>query len=303
MLSVVITGSSQGIGLGLAREFLKRSCRVALSARGTERLEAERKKLADEFGDGFVIGVPCDVTDLKQVRFLWDEAARSFGRVDIWINNAGIMNTTKPYWELDPAEIAAVVNTNILGLMYGTHVAFQGMLGQGGGQIYNMEGMGSNGNMRAGFTVYGTTKRALRYFTESLVKESGDTPVQVCTLGPGIVVTDFLIENMKKMPEEEYEKVRMIYNILADKVETVTPFLVEQILSNSSTGQKLTGLPMKRQPRDLIPMNTLHGICSESSGYESEALAGAGAAYKLLPLSSNQRQQQRLKYYTGWPSA
>ena len=50
MQSVVITGSSQGIGLGLAREFLKRNCRVVLSARGNERLEAERKKLADEFG-------------------------------------------------------------------------------------------------------------------------------------------------------------------------------------------------------------------------------------------------------------
>ncbi len=242
MQTVVITGSSQGIGLGLAVEFLKRSCRVVLSARGTERLEAERKKLADEFGDGFVIAVPCDITDLNQARFLWDEAIRSFGQVDIWINNAGIMNTTRRYWDLDPAEIAAVVNTNILGLMYGTHVALQGMLAQGGGQIYNMEGMGSNGNMRAGFTVYGTTKRAVRYFTESLVKESGETPVQVGTLGPGIVITDFLIENMKKMPKEEYEKVRMIYNILADKVETVTPFLVENILSNTTTGSKIDWL-------------------------------------------------------------
>jgi short-subunit dehydrogenase len=242
MQSIVITGSSQGIGLGLAREFLKRNCRVVLSARSRDGLETARKQLGDEFGADGVIGVPCDVTELKQVRFLWDEAARSFGRVDIWINNAGIMNTAKPYWELDPAEIAAVVNTNMLGVMYGTYVAFQGMLAQGDGQIYNLEGMGSNDNMRAGFTVYGTTKRALRYFTESLVKESGATPVQIGTLGPGIVVTDFLIENMKKMPKEEYEKVRMIYNMLADKVETVTPFLVENILSNRITGAKIDWL-------------------------------------------------------------
>ena len=60
------------------------------------------------------------------------------------------MNTAKPYWELEPAEIAAVVNTNMLGVMYGTHVAFQGMLAQGHGQIYNLEGMGSNDNMRPG---------------------------------------------------------------------------------------------------------------------------------------------------------
>ena len=242
MQSIVITGSSQGIGLGLAREFLKRNCRVVLSARSRDRLETARKQLADEFGADGVIRVPCDVTDIKQVRLLWDEATRSFGRVDIWINNAGIMNTTKPYWELDPAEIEAVVATNMLGVMYGTHVAFQGMLAQGHGQIYNLEGMGSNDNMLAGFTVYGTTKRALRYFTESLVNESGSTPVQVGTLGPGIVVTDFLIENMKKMSKEEYERVRMIYNILADKVETVAPFLVENILSNTATGAKIDWL-------------------------------------------------------------
>ena len=76
MQSVVITGSSQGIGLGLAREFLKRSCRVVLSARVRGRLETARQQLADEFCADGVIGVPCDVTDLKQVRFLWDEATR-----------------------------------------------------------------------------------------------------------------------------------------------------------------------------------------------------------------------------------
>jgi short-subunit dehydrogenase len=242
MPSIVITGSSQGIGLGLAREFLKRNCRVAISARGAERLEAVKKQLADEYGHDAVLSVPCDVADLNQVRLLWDAAARSFGGVDIWINNAGIINTSKPYWELDPAEIEAVVRTNMLGVMYGSYVAFQGMLAQGHGQIYNLEGMGSNDNMRPGFTVYGTTKRALRYFTESLVKESGAMPVQVGTLGPGIVVTDFLIDNMKKMPGEEYARVRMIYNIIADKVETVTPFLVENILSNTVTGAKIDWL-------------------------------------------------------------
>ncbi|MBN2107435.1 MAG: SDR family oxidoreductase [Deltaproteobacteria bacterium] len=242
MKTVVITGSSRGIGLGLAREFLARSCRVVLSARGRSRLDAAKTELADAFGADRVAGLACDVTDAGQVRSLWDDAARLFGTVDIWINNAGIMNTAKRFWELDPAEMAAVVNANILGVMYGSHVALQRMLAQGHGQIYNLEGMGSNDNMRVGFTVYGTTKRALRYFTESLVQEAADTPVQVCTLSPGIVVTDLLVENMKTMPREEYEKVRMIYNILGDTVETVAPFLVQEILSNKSTGVKISWL-------------------------------------------------------------
>lgn len=242
MKTVVITGSSQGIGLGLAQEFLKRDCRVVMSARSKDRLEKERKKLADAFGGDRVTGIPCDVSDIKQVRALWEGSQKAFGSVDIWINNAGIMNTSKLYWELDVAEITPVVNTNILGVMYGSHVALQGMIAQGHGQIYNLEGMGSNDNMRNGFTVYGTTKRAVRYFTESLAQEAESTPVQIGTIGPGIVMTDFLIENMKKMPPDEYEQVRIVYNLLADKVETVTPFLVEHVLANTQTGAKIDWL-------------------------------------------------------------
>ncbi|MCX8043671.1 MAG: SDR family oxidoreductase [Desulfobacterota bacterium] len=242
MKNIVITGSSQGIGLGLAEEFLKRSCCVMLSARSEKRLEQERKRLADAYGAYRVAATPCDVTDYAKVQMLWDAAVRAFATVDIWINNAGIMNTTRRYWELDQAEIAPVVNTNIIGVMYGSHVALRGMIKQGHGQIYNLEGMGSNDSMRPGFTVYGTTKRAVRYFTESLVEEARDLPVQIGTIGPGIVVTEFLIENMKKMPPEEYQQVRMVYNILADKVETVAPFLVEHILANTATGAKIDWL-------------------------------------------------------------
>jgi len=242
MKNVVITGSSQGIGFGLANEFLKRSCRVMLSARSEKRLEQARSRLAATYGADMVAACPCDVTEYRKVMALWDAALAAFQKVDIWINNAGIMNTTLKYWELDPAEIAPVVTTNILGVMYGSRVALQGMIAQGSGQIYNLEGMGSNDSMRPGFTVYGTTKRAVRYFTESLVEETRDLPVQIGTLGPGIVVTDFLIENMKKMPPDEYEQVRIVYNILADKVETVTPFLVDGILANTKTGAKIDWL-------------------------------------------------------------
>ena len=242
MKHVVITGSSQGIGLGLAEEFLKRHCKVMLSARSKKRLEQEQKRLAETYGADRVAATPCDVTDYEKVQRLWDEAVRTFGTVDIWINNAGIVNTTRRYWELDYTEIAPVVNTNIIGVMYGSHVALRGMIQQGHGQIYNLEGMGSNDTMRPGFTVYGTTKRAVRYFTESLIEETQTLPVQIGTLGPGIVMTEFLIENMKKMPPDEYEQVRIVYNILADKVETVAPFLAENILLSTKTGVKINWL-------------------------------------------------------------
>ena len=87
----------------------------------------------------------CDVTDYEQVQALWDAAVARFGQVDIWINNAGIANTLTPFWELPPSLMQSVVQTNILGSMYGTSVALRGMLKQGYGALYNMEGFGSRG--------------------------------------------------------------------------------------------------------------------------------------------------------------
>jgi short-subunit dehydrogenase len=246
MKSVVITGSSQGIGLGLAKEFLKRGLSVTISARGRSRLEEEVKRLAGAFGADRVIGQPCDVTDLGQLQGLWDRAKERFGRVDIWINNAGIPNTLRPFWELDPAEIIPAVHTNIIGVMYGCQVALRGMMKQGFGQVYNLEGHGSDGSTMPGLAVYGTTKRAVRYFSEALIEEVEGTPVQIGMLSPGIVVTDFLMHNLRRMEPERLETVKAVYNCLADTVETVTPFLVEGILHNDKNGTEIAWLTKEK---------------------------------------------------------
>ncbi len=242
MKSVVITGSTKGIGLGMAKDFLEKDCPVVLSGRNKQKLEQEVKKLGQKFGEDKVLGLPCDVTDISQVQALWDTAKQKFDTIDIWINNAGRDTAMKLLWELDPAEIAPTVSTNVTGLIFGTQVALQGMLEQGSGQIYNMEGFGSGDMMRPGMTVYGTTKRAVRYFTDSMLEETKDTPVQIGTLGPGMVVTDFMLDSLRQMPDEQREQVKAIYNMLADKVETVTQFLVEEILKNDQTGAKIDWL-------------------------------------------------------------
>jgi short-subunit dehydrogenase len=242
MKSVVITGSTRGIGLGLAKEFLKRECSVVISSRSTDKLNQEVKNLREAFGKDKVIGQPCDVTDSNQVQALWDTARQGFGKVDIWINNAGITNTTRPLLELDTAEISPVINTNITGLIYGCQIALRGMTEQGFGQIYNLEGLGSGDRKQEGFTVYGTTKRAVRYFSEALIEEVENTPVQVGMLSPGIVVTDFMLDGMRKMPPEQLEMAKAVYNCLADEPETVTPFLVENILKSDKNGTEIVWL-------------------------------------------------------------
>lgn len=246
MKTVVITGSSKGIGLGLATEFLKKGFSVVLSGRNEQNLQNAVSSLQEAYGGDKVAGQPCDVTNVKQVEALWDAALKLYGRVDIWINNAGITNPTKLLWEVAPSDIDSVINTNISGVIYGTQIALKGMIEQGAGQIYNMEGFGSGDMMRVGMTLYGTTKRATRYFTESLVEEATDLPVQICTLGPGMVVTDFMLDDLRQLPEDKREETKIVYNMLADKVETVTPFLVEEILKNDKTGAKIDWLTMEK---------------------------------------------------------
>jgi len=213
-----------------------------LSGRSQATVDAEVQRLAEQYGADKVSGTSCAVADHKQVQSLWDAAYNRFGRVDIWINNAGVTHTTKHLTKMDIEEIKPVIDTNITGMICGSKIALEGMFKQGFGQIYNMEGHGSNDSKLAGVSVYGTSKRALRYFTEVLIDETEDTPVQVCFVSPGIVLTDFLINGMRKRPAEELESIKPILNCLADAVETVTPFLVEHILKNDKHGVEIAWL-------------------------------------------------------------
>lgn len=86
----------------------------------------------------------------------------------------------------------------------------------------------------------------MRYFSEALIEEVEGTPVQVGMLSPGIVVTDFLMHNLRKMGPDKLETVKAVYNCLADTVETVTPFLVEGILHNDKNGTEIAWLTKEK---------------------------------------------------------
>jgi len=98
-----------------------------------------------------------------------------------------------------------------------------------------MEGFGSDGRKMKGMSIYGTTKSAVRYFTRSLALESADLPVIVGTISPGMVVTDLLVSPLSEDNAEKGQLLKII-NILADHVETVTPFLVGKMLNNKKNG-------------------------------------------------------------------
>lgn len=241
MKTVVVTGSTRGIGRGLAENFLKRGCKVCITGRKQEDVDAVVAALAAQFDAGNVIGTTCEVSDLASVQALWDFALAGMGSIDIWINNAGYNHARKSVMELSESEIRAVVDSNLTGLLFACKVAVTGMTQQGHGQVWNMEGFGSNGMVQAGMVTYGATKRAVNYLNKALRKDTADCNVQICTLSPGIVLTDMLIGEYDRS-SDEWERVKRMFNILADKVETVTPWLVDGVLKADKDGAKVTWL-------------------------------------------------------------
>jgi NAD(P)-dependent dehydrogenase (short-subunit alcohol dehydrogenase family) len=242
MKTIVITGSTRGLGYGLAESFLARGCQVVISGRSQEAVEQSAAVLAKKHSDGSAFGHPCDVTDYAQVENLWSAAAARFGHVDIWINNAGIATTLTPFWELAPQQLRQVVNTNMTGTLNGCSVAVREMLKQGFGSVYIMEGFGSRGGRKLpGLTLYGASKAALGFLSDSLAKELEGKPVLVGSLSPGMVVTDMLLNQRSGRPAD-WERSKRAFNILADRVETVSPWLVEQILTNQKNGRRIAWL-------------------------------------------------------------
>lgn len=245
MKSVVITGGTRGIGLGMAREFLKRGHQVAICGRSNESTQKTISALSAEFETNRITGVACDVGQLDQVQNLWDTTQKEYGSIDIWINNAGLGNPMGKLWKQSLENIETLVNTNVKGVIHGSNVAIRGMIEQGHGQLYNMEGFGSDGGTRDGLALYGSTKYAVTYITKSLINETKELPIQVCYLSPGIVSTDLLIEGYADS-YEDIEGAKRIFNILGDRVETVTPWLVENILSNNKHGTRIAWLTTRK---------------------------------------------------------
>lgn len=242
MKTIVITGSTRGIGYGLAENFLRLGHQVVINGRNKEGVDQALDKLAEVYPSERIAGTPCDMGNYNQVVALWDFAIGRFGAVDIWINNAGVAQAQSAFWELEPDQIRDLVQTNITGAMYGARVALAGFQKQGRGAFYNMEGLGSDGRRVEGLTLYGTSKRALNYLTDNLAAEVKGTEIIVGALSPGMVMTDLILKRYRGRPLEEWESARRIFNILADRVETVTPFLAAKVLNNTKNGVRIQWL-------------------------------------------------------------
>ncbi|WP_238006307.1 SDR family oxidoreductase [Dactylosporangium sp. AC04546] len=252
MRKAVITGSTRGIGFALARELLARGHCVAVSGRTRTAVDDAVARLRPRAAAAAAVhGLVVDVTDAAQVEQAWSTAVDVLGGVDLWINNAGVANTTRPIVTTTPDDVRTMVTTNMLGTVYGSQVAVRGMLAAGGGQVFNVLGGGSDGRIRPGMGVYSATKRGLDSFTQALAKEVAGTTVRIGQIRPGILITEGWLREAAAAPQQ-VAKQRKLLNILCDHVDDVAPYLVDRVLASTGNGDAIAWLTTGRMTRRFL---------------------------------------------------
>ena len=185
---IVITGASSGLGEAAARRLSAEGATVVLGARRTERLGRLSRELGAQGGKSLVVAT--DVTDRAQVQKLVDSAVETFGRIDVLINNAGVMPLS-PVEKLKVAEWDRMIDVNIKGVLYGIAAALPHMQRQKAGHIVNVSSVAGH-KVGPGFAVYSATKHAVRTLTEGLRMEVKPYHIRTTIISPGAVATELL---------------------------------------------------------------------------------------------------------------
>ena len=250
MKTVVITGSTRGLGYEMAKVFLRNGWNVVINGVNEERLKNAVNNLKAKKGGGSVLGVAGNVRNSEDIQNILDTAVRNFGAVAIWINNAGVNQPSKAMWELTDSEIDSILGIDLRGAIIGTKIAAIQMEKQSeGGMIYNIEGYGSNDAMMLGLNLYGTSKRAITHYTKAFAKELEErkSKVKIGRLSPGIMITDF---TKKALGGEQdislSEKTKNFYNIMGDYPDVVAEFMVGEMLKNPANNTHINWLTGKK---------------------------------------------------------
>jgi NADP-dependent 3-hydroxy acid dehydrogenase YdfG len=207
---MVITGAYGGLGSALSRAALKRDYKLVLGGKDEVKLQA----FCNELGQpSDVIGVTCDVTQQVDCFTLIDEAVKSFGRVDILINNAGVCKSS-PIGKISPDELWDAFETNVFGVVFCCQAALNVMRKQNNGIILNI-GSVCVIDYKPNHVSYGGSKSAVVGITGSLRKELEGTGITVCVFSPGGMKTNLFRDEPGKDLSEFMEPAFVAEKIMA----------------------------------------------------------------------------------------
>jgi NADP-dependent 3-hydroxy acid dehydrogenase YdfG len=221
---VVITGASSGLGEATARMLSAQGALVALGARRAGRIQS----LAGELNSsgGKALAVTTDVTHADQVKALVDAAAQAFGRIDVMINNAGLMPSS-PLERLKIEDWDRMIDVNIKGVLYGIAAVLPYMKQQKSGHIINVSSVAGH-KIRPGGTVYSATKHAVRVISEGLRLEVKPYNIRTTILSPGAVATELPGSITEPDIAEGMQKFYAEVAIPADSFARMVAFAISQ---------------------------------------------------------------------------
>ncbi len=213
---VVITGGSQGFGKELAKEFIKNSSRVVISSDDPGKLEVAKQEINCE---SFV----ADVMSAGEIQKLADYTVNAFGRIDIWVNNAGVQIAPSIVEKVDIEKLRQLFGINFFGYFYGMQVALSQMKKQGFGAIINVNSTaGLSGKPE--LSAYCSSKFAIKGLTESARQEVNSTDIKIYGVFPGGMQTEIYKE---KYPTDfdEYMPVQVAIDKVMNNLKSADPEL------------------------------------------------------------------------------
>ncbi len=221
---VVITGASSGLGEATARLLSAEGASVVLGARRLDRLQS----LADELKGrgGKALAMATDVTHYDQIQELVDAAVTTFGRIDVLINNAGLMPHS-PLERLRIDDWNRMIDVNIKGVLYGIAAALPHMKRQNAGHIINVSSVAGH-KVHAGGAVYAATKHAVLALSEGLRQEVKPYNIRTTVISPGAVATELPDSITEPDVAENIHKFYQAFAIPADAFARAVAFAVSQ---------------------------------------------------------------------------
>jgi NAD(P)-dependent dehydrogenase (short-subunit alcohol dehydrogenase family) len=245
---IVITGSTRGLGLAIARACADEGAQVVVSSRSAEAVDHAVGEL--RAAGRTASGMPCDVSDLAQVEALAAHAVETFGRFDVWINNAGYAAPYGPTAHVPPQLFMRSVQTNIVGTYHGSIVALRAFLPQRRGKLINVLGRGSDGKPTAMQNAYAATKSWERVFTSAMAQEYKESGVGIFAINPGMMSTEMLTDlTAVSGYEKRLQAMPTIIRMWAKPPEVPAQKVVW--LASSATDGK-TGLQVNTMTRGLM---------------------------------------------------
>jgi NADP-dependent 3-hydroxy acid dehydrogenase YdfG len=221
---VVITGASSGMGAAAARHLSALGATVVLGARRIERLEVLAGEITAAGGKALV--VQTDVTDRGQVQRLVDAAVEAYGRIDVLVNNAGIMPLS-PLERLKVEEWDRMIDVNLKGVLYGIAAALPHMRAQKSGHIINLSSVAGH-KVFGGSAAYSATKFGVRALSEGLRMEVKPYNIRTTIICPGAVKTELL----DHITEADVQKANQDYvgqvGVPAHSFARVVAFVISQ---------------------------------------------------------------------------